>query len=228
MTELRIVTLNGGERDKETNAPIADAFTQLTDDATDEKNREPAGLLPLMSCLGITALPYPPTKEGHAEGIAAENVGGLPGVCVAGWDTRCASITCNAKPGDTILHSTGPNKAAQVQCKEEKRQLVICTQDVDGNQQIFLLDGKNKKVQILANGAIWQIDEKGNTDICSPNGGNGITVSNDAVWLRGTVILGGANPVPAMFSIMLGPIAGSPGGPASVPLTAAKGVFIGQ
>jgi hypothetical protein len=225
MTELKLVTLNGGERNKETNAPIAEAFTQLTADATDSENREPAGILPLMSCLGITSLPYPPTKEGHAEGIAAENVGGLPGVCVAGWDTRCAAITANAKPGDTILHSTGPNKAAQVQCKEEKRQVCLLTQKKNKKHGMVLLDGDNEVFQVLFNGAIIQINKEGAVDLIPRNGKCGITLSGDTIHLRcATLNIGGMMPTFGLAQVP--PIVGIPAVAIGTPFPCAPGINI--
>jgi hypothetical protein len=171
-------------------------------------------------------LPAAPDDTGHSEAILAENVGGMPGVCIASWDTRAAPITANMKPGDTVLHSTGPNLSAQVQLKEDKRQVVLATTKVDKKQLLLVLDGKNEKFQLVVNGAMIQIDKSGAIDMCSPNGQNGITISNDSVWIRGSIQLGGATPNPAL-KLALCPPTGSPGGPASVPLIAAPGVNIG-
>lgn len=223
---MKLAWLNGGEKDAETNAPVAPAFVPMGEDATDEAKRIPIGSVPLMPCLGVSALPYAPDDKGHAEAVIAENVGGLPGVCVAAWDTRAHVMCANLKPGDTVLHSTGPNLAAQVQLKEDKRQVVLATTKADKKQMLLVLDGKNEKFQIAVNGAMIQIDKSGTIDMSSANGQNGITIGNDGIWLRGALILGGMTPNPAL-KIALCPPTGSPGGPASVPLIAAPGVSIG-
>ena len=228
MTDLKLAVLNAGEKDSETNAPVAEAFVPMRDDATDESARIPIGRSPMMCALGLTAMPWAPDESGHAEAIVAENVGGLPGVVIASWDTRAHAMCANLKPGDVVVHSVGPNQAAQLQLKEGKRQVVLSTTHKDKKEQLLIIaDGNSGKIQILANGAMWEINKQGETNFCSPNGQNGITVSNKNVWIRGEVLLGGSSANPAQC-IMLGPITGSPGGPASVPLLPAQGVSIGM
>lgn len=226
MSDLVLTWLNAGERDEETNAPVASAFIPLDETGTDESQRTPVGTVALMNCLGVIGMPAAPDQTGHAEAIIVTDIGGTPGVCVAARDSRSYSLAGNMKPGDTILHSTGPNKASQVQCKEEKRQLVLATKKPDGQQMILMLDGKNKKFQLLVNGALIQVDDKGAIDMTSPNGKNGITISNDQVWIHGKVHFNGVSTPVKQF--MVGPQTGSPGGAASVPLFAAMGITYGE
>jgi hypothetical protein len=90
---------------------------------------------------------------------------------------------------------------------------------------ILVLDGKNDKFQIAVRGAAVQIDKDGTIAMSSPNGANSIVISNDGIQLLGKVHLGGAPA--AGVAVMLGPVTGSPGGPASVPLVASKSVTVG-
>jgi hypothetical protein len=223
--DLKLATLNEGKVAPSTNAPVASCFDLIGDDPND---REPLGDAPLMPCLGVTAIPYPPDADGHAEGIIATGVGGLPSVCIAGWDTRTHAIAGNAKPGDTILHSTGPSKAAQVQLKETKRQAVVVTRGTDNKQMMVLLDGKNDKIQIAGFGYIIELSQTG---IELAAGANGISINEDAVHIRGNVIVGGMVPPPGMCLAMATPAAwavlsalAAAATPGTPPLTPAPGV----
>lgn len=228
MTEFKTVWLNAGSKDPETNAPLAEAFVPMDESGTDESKRVPVGTVPLMPCLGIVAMPAAPDTNGHAEAIIAENVGGLPAVCVGGWDTRSHKMCANIKPGDLIVHSVGESQSAQLQLKDGTRQAVLATKSKKtGKQMLVVLDGEDGVIQVLANGGAFQIDADGNIAMSSPNGQNGISVTNDNVWIRGSVLLGGQKADP-IWKVMLGPATGSPGGAASVPMIAAPGVNIGM
>jgi hypothetical protein len=194
--DVKLVTLNEGKRSPSTNAPIASCYAQIGDDPDD---REPMGDAPLMSALGVTAIPYPPDASGHAEAVVITDVGGLPSVAVGCWDTRTHAIAGNAKPGDTILHTTGPSKAAQVQLKEDKRQAVVVTRGTDDKQIMVLLDGKNDKLQLVGFGYIIELSPQG---IELAAGSNGISINEDAVHIRGNVVIGGMAAPPGMCLAM--------------------------
>jgi hypothetical protein len=221
MTTLDVAQMGYAAPADTTGAPVAQAARQVTG----PDDLEQFGEIPMMQCLGVSSLPYGPTSEGWAEGVIAEGVAGRPAVCVGGWDTRTAKIVGNLRPGDTVVHSTGPSQSAQLQLKEEKRQAVLVTKDSSGTQMILVLDGKNDKFQIAVRGAAVQIDKDGTIAMSSPNGANSIVISNDGIQLLGKVHLGGAPA--AGVAVMLGPVTGSPGGPASVPLVASKSVTVG-
>ena len=69
----------------------------------------------MMPCaLGLTAKPYPATAEGYVEAVLEDEVDGLDGLVIGARDLRTAKIVGNLKDGDTCLHSTGPQQAAQV------------------------------------------------------------------------------------------------------------------
>ena len=219
-----LVAANTTTLDPTTNLPIVECVDILADGSL-----IPAGSCPMYQTLGVTSIPYPP-DEGSAPGYAEMAVASIGGenVIVGGRDSRTAKILGNAKPGDTILHSTGPEMASQVQLKEEKRQAVLTTLDSQGKQALVMIDGKNDKIQITAFGQMFEVSRADGLNYSSSNGANGITCNDQYCHLRGTVILGGKTPNPATASLMLGPLTGSPGGAGAVPMTAAMGVFIGQ
>ncbi len=202
--------------------PIWQPVVPLTDDDNDV---EGFGQAQVFQALGISSLPYQKDDKGFAECLMLRNVGGRDAVCVGARDTRSAKIVGNLKPGDTVIHSTGPSQAAQLQLKEAKQQAVLVTKDDADETMAVILDGLNGKFQIAARGAMIQIDKDGSITMSEP-GGAALHLANGQVNIIGKVVLGGGTPNPAM-SIMLGPVTGSPGGPASVPLVPAQGVFIG-
>lgn len=183
---LQLVRLNSGFINVETSAPGVSCFDVAG--ASDE-DQEPFGDVPLMQCLGVASLPSPPDDTGYAEGILIENVGGLPGIVVSAWDTRTFSIFGTLEAGDTVLHSTGPSKAAQVLCKERKRQVVAATVSSDGEPIIVMLDGTNDKLQLIGPGG--KVIEMTKDHILLEFGACGIRISADGIHLRGAVTLGG-------------------------------------
>lgn len=210
----QLVRLNNGFLAVKTNAPMASCFNVV---GPSDADQEPFGDLPLIQCLGLSALPYPPTDDGHAEGIAIEGVGGLPGVIVSAWDTRTFSLFGKRDPGDTVLHSTGPNKAAQVICAEKKRQVILATKSEDGEGAMVVLDGKNKKFQVAGWGLLLELSEKGG--IVIEAGACRITVHPDnGIAIQGATTTGGVAAVPGMSMAVapaatwtaLGTLAGQP------------------
>lgn len=172
-------------------APGAEAFDPVGD-SPDES--ETYGQVPLMQALGVASLPADPDDSGQCEGILIENVAGLPGVIVSAWDTRTFSIFGNLEAGDTVLHSTGPAKSAQVLCKELKKQVVMATLGPDGKQITCMVDGKNGIAQMQAFGFTISITEDG---ISLEAGVAGITVGPNGIQLRGAIQMGGVAAVPA-------------------------------
>jgi hypothetical protein len=115
-------------------------------------------------------------------------------VCVAAWDTRTFSIAGNASPGDTIVHTTGPSKAAQLQLKETKRHAALVTRGSDKKQMMVFLNGTDDVIQLTAFGNIIQIGKDG---ISLNAGSSGIDITPDGVTIRGAnVVLGGMTVIP--------------------------------
>lgn len=217
-----VYKLGASTLDKETGAPLWQAVRPITNDVDDV---EPFGEVAVFQGLGLTSFPYPADEDGHAEGLGVENCGNADLVVAGARDTRTAKVIGNGKPGDTMLHSTGPSQSSQVQCKEEKRQVAIVTKNKAGETQAVVLDGKNEKLSIAVNGCVLEISDGGFT-ITDATGKASIIIRDGQINLVGRVVLGGLTPNPA-FSLMLGPVAGSPGAGASAPMFAAKGVFVG-
>ncbi len=197
---------------------VAQAVVPLSDDTHDV---EPFGEIDLMSCLGVSALPWPQDKTGHAECVIARNCGGRDAVGIGGRDTRSSKIVGKMKPGDTVVHSTGPNQAAQLQLKEEKKQAALVSEDSDGHTMMVILDGKNNRIQITGFGNMIELSPTG-INIVSVGD---VLINGKTVAIAGSVILGGLTPNPAM-KIMTG-VGPSPGGAASIPMAPAPGVSIG-
>jgi hypothetical protein len=124
------------------------------------------------------------------------------------------------KPGDTVVHSTGPAQAAQLQLKEEKRQAVLATKDSRKQTVAIVLDGKNDHIQIAGFGAAVQLDKNGNISMFNASGA-GIVIDGDNVTISGNLKLPGMLPG---LCLMQGPPTGSPGGPTSVPMQAVQNV----
>jgi hypothetical protein len=221
LSKLDVIKL-GASKLAETGAALWQAVRAITDDVSDV---EPFGEIDVFQALGVSSMPYPADDSGHAEGVIVENCGNMDAVCVGARDTRTAKITGNLKPGDTVLHSTGPSQAAQVQCKEEKRQVVLATKNKAGETQALLIDGNKEKFQVAVGGCMLEIADGGFT-LTDASGKASIIIRNGTINLVGKIVLGGLTPIPAL-SIMLGPVTGSPGGPTSTPMFAAQGVFIG-
>lgn len=189
----------------------------------DDANVEDYGQAPIMCALGVTAAPYQATPEGAVEMVVETGISGIDGVIIAARDTRNAAIVGALKPGDTVVHTTGPKQSAQLQLKEEKQIAALLTKDGGKKTMAVILDGTNNKLQITARGALFEIDDSGDVSITG-KGGAGIMFKGDKVHFGGTVNLGAGNP--PGFTLMASPVP-SPGGPASVPLVQVMGVAIG-
>lgn len=211
---IDICDMGAASLDPQTNALLAQCKgAPLSEDDSDATDY---GAAPLMCALGVTAVPYPRTPEGAAEGLVVTDVPGVDGVVIGARDTRTAGIVGNLKPGDTAVHSTGPQQAAQLLLKEEKRQAVLATKGTDGKQLLLLLDGNADKATLAAFGAVFEISKEQGIVMADATGKAGIQIKDGVVSIFGTqVVLGGRTPA-------LPVLAGTPPG-APVP-----GVFIGS
>lgn len=189
--------------------------------ANDNDDVEPLGESEVFQALGVTSLPYPKDENGYAEAVALRNVGGRNVVYVGARDTRTAKIVGNMKPGDTVIHSTGPRQAAQLQLKEEKQQAVLTTKSSAGKTMMVILDGKNDKVQITGLGAIIEIDKSGDVSIAN-KGGASILLQGSDIHLLGNVKLPGMNP--GMVLVQSLPIVQPSGAVLAAPLSPVLGV----
>src|SRR4051812_48496861 len=115
---IDIAFLGASSVSTKTGVPRWEPAVPITDD---EQDVVPYGPLAVYQGLGLSSLPYPKDATGYAECVVIRGAGGRAAFCLGGFDTRTASVVGNMKPGDTVLHSTGPNQAAQLQLKEVKR-----------------------------------------------------------------------------------------------------------
>jgi len=171
---------------------------------------------PVMSQLGVTAMPYPATDDGNAQMLVLTNIAGSNGICVGGNDTRTAKIVGNLKPGDTVVHSTGPQQAAQLQLKEEKRQCALVTKDDRKKDFGLFLDGKSVTgtFTVPKGGTIHITQDQGQV-LVDNTGKASIQLVDGMIILCGQIIMGGRTPVGSVAGI-------GPGGPEAL-----KGVFYG-
>ncbi len=185
----------------------------------DVSSVESFGQVDVYQALGISSMPYPANDEGAAEGVITTDCAGRDAVCIGARDTRNAKLVGKLKPGDTTVHSTGPGSVSQCFLKHEKKQAGLATEDADGKTMLFLLDGKNKKAQLAARGAMIEIGADGSITLVA-KGGAGIKFA-DKIYLLGELSLPGMTPG---FALMQGPPTGSLGGSSASPMTAVQGV----
>lgn len=186
---------------------------------------EPFGPAAVYQALGFASMPFPKDANGYAECVILRHCGGRNVVCLGGRDTRTASIVGKMEGGDTVVHSTGPAQAAQLQLKETKRIAALLSKTSSGKTMMLALDGGNEKAQLTHAGAIVEIDDNGDISVLNSSGA-GLLVQGGNVHIIGNPVLGAGNP--SGFGFALVPLTGSPGGPASTPLLCAQGVTPGS
>lgn len=202
---------------KEGGVPVWQFYRPITDDTNDV---EPYGEVDVIQSLGVTSQPFPKDENGYAECIGITDVGGRNCIAIGARDTRTASIAGRLSPGDTCVHTTGPGNVAQLHLKQEKKAAALVVTDVNGDNQVLILDGKNRKFQLFANGAAVEIDDGGDISLVNA-GGAGILIQGQDVCINGNLKLPGMPP--SMF-LMAGPPTGSPGAAAAVPMVAVMNV----
>lgn len=186
-----IVTLDAVTLDPKSGAPLVSAKQPVTGD----DDVEDFGDAPLMQALGLSAAPYGKTADGYCEGVVM-TVGARDAVCVGARDTRTAKIIGNLKPGDTVLHTTGPNQAAQLQLKEAKKQAVLVTKGSDGKQMLFSLDGNGDKVTLAAFGMCFEFNKQNQSIALMVNGTTGIVITAAGTRILGPLLIGpGSTPM---------------------------------
>ncbi len=187
-------------------------------DATDI---EPMGEGDVVQGLGFTSAPYPSDDRGKAEGVGIRGIGGRLLTWLGARDTRSAEIVGKLRPGDTVMHSTGPSQAAQVQCKEGKRQVLMATKDESGGTMMVLLDGKANKFQIILGGCIFEINGN-NQQITMKAGDDAILLGGGVCAIDSHVLAGGTIPDPSVM------VAVAPGLTPGVPATPGAGAMFGS
>jgi hypothetical protein len=185
---------------------VPQASIQLPLSDSDAGTEDPVdlGQLIIANALGVTALPAAPNSDGTAEGVVVEGIGGMNGVCVASWDTRCADVAGEMSNGDTCLHGTHSDatKRAKVFCKENHASMVVgkgVSLTIDANQKTYTFTGFGCLIQCSETG-IKIMD--GGTE--SKPAQCWIELKGGTIFLVGKVIAGGAGAViPVMTSASL-------------------------
>lgn len=202
--------LGAASLDPATNALLVQAkTTQIGEDPDDAPD---IGDAPMMGALGVTAFPYPSNDDGGAQGVKVD-LPGTNGVIVAARDTRTADVTAQLGPGETCVHSTGPDFDSRVFLKEKSASIIV------GDSMAIVVDEKNQKITISCFGGHFEISKQ---DGCyMAHGGAMIQAKDGMCILTGKIMLGGRTPVgPVQFGTV--PVIGTAGACAPAP-----GVFVG-
>ncbi len=177
----------------------------ITNDTDDV---ESFGEVDVFQSLGVSSTAYPKDADGHVRALLVRNVGGRRGVVVGGVDPRNTEFLGKQTPGDTTLHATGPGAVSQCFVKNKRRQAGLATEDESGETMVVLLDGVNKKVQVVANGAVIEIDPDGDIALINATG-NGLLIQASGIHYKGPVHFPGIRPG---MALQQGPAVGDPSG----------------
>ena len=188
MSDYDVCQINTSKLADDTKVPLIQATVPITG----PDDYESFGEVASYQALGITALPYAPTDDGHAEGIILRDVGNLNGAIIGARDSRCAGVVNTMQAGDAVLHSCDPKAKAQVRV-HANRQIALVTEGTDGKSMLQLLDGKNDKITITAFGGLIEMTPDG-ISIVAPGSKASILLNGDQISLLGKIQLGGNVP----------------------------------
>jgi len=187
---IDVAQLGASKLNPKTNAVVAQAGIPTGPD-----EHEAFGELDVMACLGVLAKPAPKNDNGHVEAVVARGVGNSNGVIIGARDNRSSKVAGELKDGETALFATGEDFDARVLCKDQQVAIVV------GDDMVFSMDRKEKKISLAAFGCIFEISESGGINISS--GGAGLIISGSGVNLYGgSVVVGGMVGTPATAVIM--------------------------
>lgn len=167
--KLRIAKVGASERDPNTGLPLAQVVSDITNDIFASVDN-----VPIYQALGVTASPYPADVDDHCEAFVVEDVAGLDYAVIGFRDPRAATIYGAIRPGDTVLHSTGPNLAAQVLLKEEEKQVAMMTKASDGKDCGIIIDGGVDEINITGFGCLINMKGSGQITIGNKLGSFGL------------------------------------------------------
>lgn len=186
---MNFVTVKIGysELDPITHLPTIQALNPIEGDSDFENFGQTAYYGPI----GLTSLPYQASDDGYCEGLVVRDVAGLNGALVGYRDDRSATIYGQLSPGDTCVHSTGPNLAAQLLLKEERKQAALITKDSNGKDVGISIDGTDNSITIFGFGCAIKLSSEG---INLAAGSYSIQLTSDGKFLANAAqgYLGGA------------------------------------
>ncbi|HUU94561.1 MAG TPA: hypothetical protein VM487_02390 [Phycisphaerae bacterium] len=187
MAFVSMVVLNTSRVHPDSGVPVIECCELVGGDPDD---RVPWGECPNMGALGVTALPYPPSEDGteFAQGVVIPDVGGNVGVIVGGRDSRTAEVYGQLSPGESALHTTGPDFDASVMCKDQLVSIMV------GDDMCAVFDRKNKVISITGFGCLFEMSEANGVLIGEPDGA-GLSLKKGCAWLKGTSYMLGDTPI---------------------------------
>ena len=183
MFDFDICTLNTAKLDEETSLPVVRATVEITgpDDV------EEFGDVPSMQCLGVASLPFPADDDGKAQGVILRDIGNSNGIIVGAVDARCAPVVASMSDGDTVIHSVDPEAKAQLRC-QGNRQVVLATEDTDGDTMVINLDGKNDRIQIIGFGGIIELSKENGIAMTAPDGETTLVIKDGKILLSASEV----------------------------------------
>jgi hypothetical protein len=213
-----IIDIGAARRDPKTNTVLVQAKgAQIGQTADDAPGFDDA---PIFGALGITAIPWKADDRGNAQGIADTGIPGHNAVITSIRDARAAGIVEELSPGETAIHSTGPDFDAKLFLKKQLFAAMV------GDDCAIVMDRENQRFTVSCFGMHFEMSAANGCVLTS--GGATLQLMGPTASLMGQVVLGGRIP---MFSLLYGQVPGQPvtGMPVPVPNAAlpAMGVFIG-
>jgi hypothetical protein len=189
-----LVDLGSAKLDPATNALLVQAKGAPC--GVDENDAPDTSDMPIMCALGVTALPWPSNDNGRAQAVKID-VSGTNGVVIAARDTRSAKVVAEMAPGESCLHSTGPDFDSRFFAKDQVAAIVV------GDDMAFSMDRKEKQVTISAFGAHFELSEE--NGICLMCDGAMLQLKGGVISLVGQVVLGGRTPTLPILAGLSGP-----------------------
>lgn len=200
MSDFDVCTLGAATLNKQTNVLTVETCREFGQDG----EREPLGTAPMISALGLTAMPAGPSKEGHAEGIVMSPCGPYTSGIIGGTDTRSADVVGNMRPGETCVHNTGGTAETRARTFYKEN----CAATIVGNDIVMMFDRKNEKVTIAAFGHAFEMSKSQGILMMGKGGMNGIQLLEDgSISIWGTAINLGGRTLPGTpaTKVIMGP-----------------------
>ena len=218
---MDLVDIGAASLDPKTNTVLVQAKSaqigSTPDDAPGFDNT------PVFGQLGVMAVPWGADERGNAQGTVDESIPGHNGVITSIRDARAAGVVQQLGPGETAIHSTGPDFDSLVLLKKQLAAIMV------GDDCAIVMDRENKRFSVSCFGLHFEMSAA--NGITMTTGAGATTQLFGAInSVMGQVVLGGRVPtfqVPYL-AVPNVPLVGTPpppaGGNQALP---AMGVFIG-
>jgi hypothetical protein len=168
-------------------------------------------------------MPWHADDRGNAQGLVEEGVPGHNGVITNMRDARAAGVVQELGPGETAIHSTGPDFDSLVLLKKQIAAIMV------GDDCAIILDRENQKFAVSCFGMHFEMSPANGITLTTGQGAT-IQLFGPIASVMGQVVLGGR--VPAFqipyLSVPSQPLIGMPGPQGAQIGLPAMGVFIGQ